>query len=267
MESTAPALTAEVAREAVRQLGLHLKEATRASGRSSKEISRRLGKSPHFLSRIYRGELRLRIETLFSVLGALEIPPSQFFGRFYPLGGWAPEGRFGFAPDDPLAPLTLRLEREQLAKPPQQWAREAGRILIAKIVGAGRKQTDLSVRLGLNREVLGRALRGNSRIEMFHVFGVLHEIGLSPARFFAELIGQEPDAKAPSTTAEELIRLAEKLLLEAAALRREKEPEAPKAHPSETSSETPKRASAAKKDATTATPARRRAPTSATKKR
>jgi transcriptional regulator with XRE-family HTH domain len=177
-----------------------LHDAVRRSGWPLHEMSERLGQHPAYLSRALRGRGPLRFLTVLRLLDLLGLFPEDFFEILFPLGGEAAvrlapptSGRPG---DDDLRSLSeaMRRARAQEGLPPwtpDYLTERAGKVLRELLRRGGARQREVSAALGLGASSLGQALRGNAALNLQHVFGTLAAIGVSPARFFAELFGPE----------------------------------------------------------------------------
>lgn len=142
----------------------------------------------------------MRVTLVFELLEKLRASPVRFFSVRYPLGGEAHAGlREDAKPSIDLPgamPLTeaarRRADRLGLRLTPAGAAAKLGRLLRREIRASGKTQREISLDLGFGVGALGQALRGNSELTFFHVFGVLAATGRSPARLFAELFAPEP---------------------------------------------------------------------------
>lgn len=180
----------------VLELGCLVQAWVRSQGRSSAALSREMGYASAYLTRAFGGQLPLRVRTVFEVLARLGTDPHPFFDAHYPLGGEPGRLLGGLATGPsaetrfPAVDEELRLAR-QLAKrrkrKPHAVARRAGQLLAELIRREGRTQRQISLALGLSETALGQALRGGSELTFFHVFGVLEQLEISPALYFAEL--------------------------------------------------------------------------------
>ncbi len=205
----------------VAELARRLRSALRAQGSTARGTSLRIGRSAHYLSRAFAGRNPLKLKDVAALLGSLGGHPRAFFGRHYPLGGstYSPEMRERILA---LRPQTVRFDdlaaRVRAQEPipsPEETVERACRVLRGLIVERGTNQRAVSLALGLSRDTLGQALRGGMDLEMWHVFGVLLVVGVSPARFFRELYA--PGGEALGGVAwPELVALLEGLLSGAA---------------------------------------------------
>ena len=161
-------------------------------------MSLRLGLAPAYLSRVFRGHYELKVKHVFGALAVVGEHPAAFFARNYPLGGRLPAPPPDPNPDEPLEEipgeigvdeLLAAAERRSPAPPPQALVEKTRRLLAAVLdrKGVKRRTVDRALKLG-EGDHLGRALRGEADLLAFHVFGTLVVAGVSPARFFAELL-------------------------------------------------------------------------------
>ncbi len=190
-----------------------LKAALRQAKISHSAASQHLDRGPSYVSRVFGGRLKLKVREVFELIELAGFHPWKFFDVYFPLGGEryaALRERYREERADYLAKapdtgalLLARLQRD-LRHPVDstEWSNRAGALLREKILAAGRNQRAISRELGLSPVALGLALRGNSRLTFGHVFGVLDRLGMSPARFFVELMSNEEDPT-------ERLRLAE----------------------------------------------------------
>lgn len=166
-----------------------------------------IGHAPGYLTATLRGEVPLKVRDLFALFEAMGESPRPFFKRLYPLVP-SPAGE---TPDDPVLRLpsgesfTFRdvIERglANLPVPPAaELTAKAGHILREHMKTAKLEQLESSRLLVGKAHALGQALRGNSRLQVFHVFGILHLLNLPPARFFAELFWPEHPGLSTSDT-------------------------------------------------------------------
>ena len=193
----------EGAREAA-LLRRRLSGLIRDSGVSAAEVGRRLGRPPESVRRALAGRAPLRVREVFGMLAALGQPPGAFFERHYPLGGWRAE-----------APLAALLELAGSAGPgaaPEELAARTGALLRARIAGTGRDARLVSRALGFSREGLGRLLDRPSGLDARTLFGALAAIGVTPARFFAELFSPYAAEASPGLSQAELLEAVEHLL-------------------------------------------------------
>ena len=203
-----------------------LQTALRRAGLTLAEASRKLEHSPTYLSLVFRRRLKLKVREAFELIELARLQPWEFFDICFPLGG------AGFAdlraryhereaselaklPDTRGLLLAKLRQDPRLPVDPAEWAARTGALLREKIAAAGASQRNLSVTLGYSPVALGLALRGNSRLTFLHVFGVLRELGITPARFFTELVLQEGEL-AESLRWSELLDKIEHVLIEAA---------------------------------------------------
>ncbi len=163
------------------------------------EASRRLERHPTYFGRVFRRALALKVEEVFELLALLNLAPWEFFEACFPLGGdLVSEMRVRSAHASPggESPVTRTRElmRQAMGQYPQaeftaaDWAARTGELLREKVKAAGLTQRQLSTRLGMSRDALGQALRGQKRLTFELVFQLLPELQLSPGRFFAELV-------------------------------------------------------------------------------
>lgn len=166
-------------------------------------VSRALGHHPSYMHRVLEGELPLRVVVTCDLLKRLDLDPRDFFLECFPLGGDA-EVRLRAAlaerqASDPLLAAGSRVRsasatpvRTQDVLPPvvpEVIVARAGLLLRWMIRRSPHTQGDLSERLGFgSRHVLGQALRGESELKFEQVFPVLTAIGVTPGRYFRELL-------------------------------------------------------------------------------
>ena len=188
------------------------------SGSSAAEVSRRLGRSSGYLGRVLSGRLPLRIGEVFALLEVLDQHPGAFFERHFPLGGREVQAlteKAGGAGESGAASLGDLLELAACARPVppagQLLERTAG-LLRARMAGARRSLRAASAGLGLARQGLARALRRPERLAAWHVFGALAAIGMTPARFFAEVFAPAEANLPPLLSQSELLDALEHLL-------------------------------------------------------
>ncbi len=67
-----------------------LKQATRALGLSLREVERRLGLSRGYFTRLFAGEIDLKIDHVADIAGALDVDPDEFFRLAFPPSQTAP---------------------------------------------------------------------------------------------------------------------------------------------------------------------------------
>ncbi len=183
--------------EALATLGRALRRLIRSEGLRLGEFSRKLGFGPDYLGRAFRGRYPLRVELVFEILQRLTVLPFEFFDSVFPFGGPVTlkaaktrgvsdlpgEQRWAHYFRDQLLEQRPRCVGEH-AEHFRQWLRHA-------IEDREQTQRRISEALGRGPTALGQALRGNTELTFFHVFGVLHHLEVSPARFFVEAFGRE----------------------------------------------------------------------------
>jgi hypothetical protein len=200
-----------------------LQAAIRDAGRAARDVSTKLGHHPGYLVRVFSGRQPLKIQHLFAILEAVQLPAWAFFWRHYPLGGGLPgavPGRLSPALNPEGLPTTIDLlsfvakrQGGGDASPAALAERAARRLRFALRAGAA-TQRSVSEALGLGRDALGQALRGQSALTTRHLFGVLEQLEIPPARFFAELLLPWEEAAAGTVSRREVVELAEKLFTE-----------------------------------------------------
>lgn len=164
------------------------------------QLSKGLGHHRNYLGKVLNGHLRVRVRELFELLTLLKVPPADFFDIYYPLGGLA-HVRLRARYRDGELPIwgsdlrwfgELDAWRRSLSPPsPEELEERAARLLRQYVRVSPTTQRAISRELGLSPDALGLALRGNTRLDFRHVFGVLQAIGMEPERYFAELVGPE----------------------------------------------------------------------------
>lgn len=184
--------------QALEKLGLALRRLVRSEGLLLRDLSAELRFGPDYLGRVFRSRYPLRVELVFRVLQRLTVLPFPFFDSIFPFGGpvtlesakarelvelpgetlWAELVRDQMLDD---RPRTLAEYRQRFG----DWLRQAieDRRLTQKVI---------SEALGMGPRALGQALRGNTDLSFFHVFGVLEHIDVAPARFFVEVLSRQP---------------------------------------------------------------------------
>jgi transcriptional regulator with XRE-family HTH domain len=175
-----------------------LAEAAERSRRSLRALSQEMGQHPAYWTRALAGKRPLRLERALGLLAALTVDAEEFFEVLYPLGGPAEAKLVAPAPDPwerqglPSLRETMRRARALSGEPeptPASLTARAGQILRQMLRRAGLRQRRASEALGLGPGALGQALRGNAALNVEQVLATLQLLGVTPARFFAELFG------------------------------------------------------------------------------
>lgn len=183
--------------EALAQLGRALRRLIRTEGLKLGNFSRELGFGADYLGRAFRGRYPLRVELVFKILKRLTVVPFEFFDSVFPFGGpvtlkAAKTRGVSDLPGEQRWELYFREKLfEQRPRTVAEHAGRFGRWLRHAIEDREQTQKKISESLGMGPTALGQALRGNSELTFFHVFGVLHHLEVSPARFFVEVFGRE----------------------------------------------------------------------------
>lgn len=177
----------------MRRLGRGIQSTIRAYRASARAVSLALGYHAGQLTQVLNGHRPMRVKLVLEVLENLGAPPGRTFDLHYPLGGIAEAVlREGSGPaidppgTKPLREVVAELERAREAGPAET-VRKLGLLLRRELRTAQVSQREVSRRLGLGEDALGKALRGDSELTFLHVFAVLAATGRSPARIFAEL--------------------------------------------------------------------------------
>ncbi len=187
-------------REEIGRLARGLTELLRRARVPLYVMSGELGHHANYLTRVFKGNLPMKVREVFAILAALHVDPKEFFNLFFPFGGSSMAELLrkpptGFQPD-PLLRDTLRQEREargELAFSPEQWAKKAGAVLREHL---RRKRVNLrqaSIAAEMGPDALGQALRGYTQITFQHVFAATQSGGSPPGRFFMDLFGAPDD--------------------------------------------------------------------------
>ncbi len=190
-------------------LAAALKTRLAASRVSARSVSTQLGYDPLYLTNVFRGRYRFRVEVLFQVLLAVGDSPFLFLHEEHPFGGpaWAaltgkpPEGSEGSGGSRFLDTLSDRLAAEASAKEPEAYRLRIGELLRYHLRRAGLSQQEASLALGHGPGALGQVLRGYGQLTLTQVFGVLSLLGMRPGRFFLEVF--LPTAINPADRAQE----------------------------------------------------------------
>lgn len=194
-------------------LGKKLQALLTEHGTSGREVSRVLGWHSAFLARAFNGHRPLRVEVVFQVLAHLGGSPYNFFRLHYPFGGSRAGLYVAGAGSSFDLPGLVTLEdaiREQVRREgvlsPSEYRLRMGAWLRREIRGQGASMRSVSLKLGLGPTALGQALRGESQLTFFHVFGALEAIGSDPGRMFLAIF--LPEAAAPIERLEQDQRLS-----------------------------------------------------------
>lgn len=183
--------------EARSQLGKALRRLVQSEGLRPAQLSRELGLGGDYLSRAFSGRYHLRLELTLRLLERLNVVAFDFFDSVFPFGGSTVEELAALpTPPEPPGepPFRTWLRAQHIENRPRAVAevvRRAGLLLRQAITDRGLKQKALSEGLGLGPVALGLALRGNTQLTFFHIFGVLAAVDLSPARFFVDLFATD----------------------------------------------------------------------------
>lgn len=184
-------------RASVRALGDALQDLLSTHGKTAQACSEALGFHGAFLTRAFRCHRPLRVEVVFRLLASLREPPYEFFDLHYPFAGdRLPEGKGPGPLDLPGEPTLAELVRGEYRRTrtltPDEHRDDLAAWLRRAIRRAKATQKEISLRLGLGPYALGLALRGNSQLTFFHVFGVLDALGFDPGRMFFEVFLPRP---------------------------------------------------------------------------
>lgn len=195
---TEPTALRDLAEEDSKSLALYLKQYLKLHSLTGTDASRALERSSAYLTQVFSGQVPLKLKDLFGALAQTRPHPQAFFDRFYsshnPSRPKSPGGALA-----KLEELGLRLERPAYRRSAQGTTDRAGHLLSAWIVGAGQKQRPISRALGLGADTLAKALRNETDLAAWHLFGVLRAIKGDPAAFFEELLAiEEPDGLSDS---------------------------------------------------------------------
>lgn len=181
--------SAEIAKAESRRLALALKQQIRQRGSLATAVSQDLGRAPQYLTRVFAGRLELKMKDVLGALAFLGLDANDFFRRLYPVP--EPAGLSAYRRQlVVLDRLARGLEKPALPST-EEMLDKARRILRAWIVGAQLTQRQISVELGLSEDALGQALRGNTDLYAWHVFGVLAATGHTPDVFFDEACARD----------------------------------------------------------------------------
>lgn len=187
------------AHPAVVALGKNLQALLSEHGTSGREASRALGWHSAFLARSFNGHRPLRVEVVFQVLAHVGVLPYEFFRLHYPFGGSRAGLYVAGAGSSFDIPGLVTLEdaiREQVRREgvlsPSEYRLRMGAWLRREIHAQGDSMRSVSLNLGLGPTALGQALRGESQLTFFHVFGALEAIGSDPGRMFLAVFLPEP---------------------------------------------------------------------------
>jgi transcriptional regulator with XRE-family HTH domain len=193
--------------QALEKLGLALRGLVRREGLLLRDLSEELGFGPDYLGRAFRGRYPLRVELVFRILQRLTVLPFIFFDSIFPFGGpltleSAKAREVTDLPEEsPWAEFFRDQMLDQRPRTLAEYPRRFGEWLRTEIAERGLRQKAISEALEMGSYALGQALRGNTDLTFFHVFGVLEHVKISPARFFVEVLSPEP-----ATAAERLQR-------------------------------------------------------------
>lgn len=180
----------------VERVGRELAEWVRRTGTPLFELSRDLGRHPNYLSRAFRGRLRLKVWDAFAILREVHGSPRQFFTWLYPFGGPAAaavesEPRYQAQADRSLETLLLKQEEKlgHTRRDPADWTARVRALLRDLLRRRKLRQQQASLALGLGPKALGQVLQGQAQLTFEHLFGVLAYAETPPGRFFFELFG------------------------------------------------------------------------------
>lgn len=181
----------------VRALGDALQDLLTTHGKTARAASEALGFHGAFLTRAFRGHRPLRVEVVFRLLASLRELPYEFFDLHYPFAGdRLPAGQGPGPLDLPGEPTLAELVRGEYRRTrtlaPGEHRDDLAAWLRRAIRRAKASQKEISLRLGLGPYALGLALRGNSQLTFFHVFGVLDALGFDAGRMFFEVFLPRP---------------------------------------------------------------------------
>jgi transcriptional regulator with XRE-family HTH domain len=206
------------AAEALARLREALSHAVRRSGRSLPDLSQRLGRIPQHLELALAGRRALRLAEVFRLLALLGEEPHEFFDACFPLGGEA-EREFRRRNPDPAGEARLRelLEAaaaEQAEPPPtpKELSFRATRLLCAYLRAGHCTQERASRALGLGPSALGQVLQGKTAFRCEYLLGTLALLDVSPARFFAELLGPADREVLPRVRWSQLVATVDRLV-------------------------------------------------------
>ncbi|HRC84245.1 MAG TPA: helix-turn-helix transcriptional regulator [Thermoanaerobaculia bacterium] len=183
-----------VAEAALERLRSSLRQWISAYGTTPAALSLRIGRDASYLSRVLAGSRPLKLEVLFEALRAFGGDPREFFDMSFPLGGDA--AYYLRYPSRSASPaLSVLSEAARRAREvsgyydrtPADHVSKLAQHLRQVLRRERRSQREVSVALGLRRDSLGLALRGNTDLTSFHLLGTLEILEISPARFFTEL--------------------------------------------------------------------------------
>lgn len=182
---------------AVRALGAHLQDLLRQHHTTARTASEALGFHPAFLTRAFGGQRPLRVEVVFQLLARLRERPYEFFDLHYPFAGNALPKKKGPSPLDlPGVPTLVELIQREYKRlgprPAAQYRDDLAAWLKRAIRRRKASQKQISIDLGLGQYALGLALRGNSQLTFFVVFGVVEALEIDPGRMFFEVFLPQP---------------------------------------------------------------------------
>lgn len=180
----------------VKRVNREMAEWLHRSGTPLFELSRDLGRHESYLSRAFRGRLRLKVEDSFAILRELHSSPRQFFAWLYPFGGPAAarveaDPRYQAQADRSMEALLLKQEERlgHTRRTPADWAGRV-RALLRDLLRRKRiPQHQASTAMGLAPKALARVLQGETKLTFEHLFGILAVADTLPGRFFFELFG------------------------------------------------------------------------------
>ena len=96
-----------------------LKKAIAAMGLTQKEVEHRLGFSPGYLSRLFGGQIDLKVDHVAQIAGVLDVEPEEIFRLAFPPIRDQPSRKtsrlregFGVASSEPPSPTLSWMEKE-----------------------------------------------------------------------------------------------------------------------------------------------------------
>lgn len=209
MPTTTP-LRARAEAEA-KALALQLKPFLKEQNTTASAVSRALGRTPQYLTAVFSGRLGLKLKDLFGALALFKPHPQTFFDRL-DSGQAVASARGSRGHLAKLDELAARMTRPPYRRSPEETTDRAGQVLAAWVVGAGKKQREISRQLGLGNDALGKALRNETELAAWHVFAVLDAIGKEPGLFFEEVLAAEEPGGLTDEEALVLMRVLEATL-------------------------------------------------------
>lgn len=171
-----------------------------------KQASAALGRYPEYVGRALRQREALKVLDFFELLPLASIHPQRFAEIYFPLVEPLP----GQLPSRPPGAAEL-LERVQRHRAPNEWAKRVAELVRRHLRRGGLAQRAAARALGLPQDALAQRLRGTAQLTWAHVFGVLEQLGIRPARFFLELVLDDGDLPSSLALAELLDLWEERL--------------------------------------------------------